>query len=186
VPGKAFTFGNGFLRSTLLAPTLSLLISQGHGRLLSSPDLVTLPGQEATFLVGGQIPIPFSSGLGSVTIDYKDYGVKLDVTPTELGNGAIDTKITPEVSDLDYANAVVLNGFTVPALKTSRVSTEVITQGGEAIVLGGLLRHEETRTILKIPMLGDIPILGKLFRSTAYLNNDTDVVFVMQPTIITR
>jgi len=186
VPGKAFTFGNGFMRTTLLAPTLNLLISQGHGRLLSSPDLVTLPGQEATFLVGGQIPIPFSSGLGSVTIDYKDYGVKLDVTPTELGNGSIDTKISPEVSDLDFANAVVLNGFTVPALKTSRLSTEVITQGGEAIVLGGLLKHEETRTILKIPLLGDLPILGKLFRSTAYQNNNTDVVFVMQPTIITR
>jgi pilus assembly protein CpaC len=186
VPGKALTFGNGFMRTTILAPALNLMISQGHARLLSSPDLVTLPGQEATFLVGGQIPVPFSSGLGSITIDYKDYGVKLDVTPTVLGNGAIDTKITPEVSDLDYANAVNLNGFLVPALKTSRVSTEVITEGGEAIVLGGLLRHQENRTIQKVPLLGDLPILGQLFRSTSYQNNDTDVVFVMQPTIITR
>ncbi|HTV74722.1 MAG TPA: pilus assembly protein N-terminal domain-containing protein [Candidatus Acidoferrales bacterium] len=184
--GKAFTIGNGFYRSTLLAPTLSLLISQGHARLLSSPDLVTMPGQEATFLVGGQIPIPFSSGLGSVTIMYKDYGVTLDVTPNILGNGAIDTKITPTVSDLDFPDGVTLNGFVVPALKTSTVTTEVITQGGEAIVLGGLLRHEETRTIDKIPVLGDLPILGPLFRSTAYQNNDTDVVFVMQPTIISR
>jgi pilus assembly protein CpaC len=175
-----------FVRTTLLAPTLQLLIQQGHGRILSSPDLVTLPGQNATFLVGGELPIPYSSGLGQTSILYKTFGVKLDVTPSILGNGAIDTKIIPEISDLDFADGVQLNGFTVPALKTSKLSTEVITRSGEAIVMGGLLRRVEQRTITKIPLLGDLPILGKLFRSTNYQNNDSDVVFIMEPTIITR
>jgi pilus assembly protein CpaC len=175
-----------FFRTTLLAPTLNLLITQGHGRLLSSPDLVTLPGQSASFLVGGELPVPFSSGLGQTSIIFKPYGVKLDVLPTVMGNGSIDTKITPEVSDLDFANGVTLNGFVVPALKTSRVSTEVVTQSGEAIVLGGLLRRQETKNLSKIPLLSSIPILGKLFESTNYQHSDTDVVFVLEPTIITR
>jgi Flp pilus assembly secretin CpaC len=175
-----------FIRTTLLAPTLNLLIQQGHGRILSSPDLVTLPGQNATFLVGGELPIPFSSGLGQTSIIYKPFGVKLDVTPTVLGNGAIDSKILPEVSSLDFADGVTLNGFTVPAFKTSKLSTEVITQSGEAVIMGGLMQRVETRTIQKIPLLGDLPILGKLFRSTNYQNNDSDVVFVLEPTIVTR
>jgi Flp pilus assembly secretin CpaC len=185
VPGKALNIGQ-FTRQTLLAPTLDLLISQGHARVLSAPDLVTLPGQEATFLVGGQIPIPVSQGFGTVTIQYKDYGVKLKVVPTLLGNGGVQTKVDPEISDLDFTDGVTLNGFVVPALKTSQLSTDVITQSGESIILGGLLRRMEQKTVQKIPLLGDIPILGKLFSSTNYQRQDTDVVFVMTPTILSR
>ena len=183
--GKALNVGN-FARQTLLAPTLDLLIQEGYARVLSSPDLVTLPGQLATFLVGGEVPIPVSQGLGAVSITYKQYGVQLNVTPTVLGNGAIETKIAPEVSDLDFQNGISLNGFVVPALKTSKLSTDVITQSGESIIMGGLLRRIEQRNLDKIPLLSDIPILGKLFESTRYQNQDTDVVFVMTPTIITR
>ncbi len=175
-----------FTRSTMLAPTLNLLIQNGHGRILASPDLVTLPGQEASFLVGGEIPVPYNAGLGAISIMWKEYGVKLDVTPTVLGNGSIDTKINPEVSELDFQDGTQINGFTIPAMKTSKVSTEVITQTGEAIVLGGLVHRVESRTLAKWPILGDIPILGNLFRSTNYQRNDTDVVFVMEPTILTR
>jgi len=185
VPGRALTVGQ-FTRQTLLAPTLDLLISQGHARVLSAPNLVTLPGQEATFLVGGSIPIPVSQGFGAVSIQYKDYGVKLKVTPTLLGNGNVQAKIDPEVSDLDFANGVQLNGFIIPALKISQLSTDVITQSGESIILGGLLRRVEQKTVQKIPLLGDLPILGKLFSSTNYQNSSTDVVFVMSPTILSR
>jgi Flp pilus assembly secretin CpaC len=184
-PGKSLTLG-AFFRSVTLAPTLNLIMTSGHAKLLSSPDLVTLPGREATFLVGGQIPIPFASGLGQIAIVYKDFGVQLKVTPTLLGDGAVETIIAPEVSDLDFQDGVSLNGFVVPALKTSKLSTDVITKAGESIVLGGLLRRIEQRNIDKIPLLGDIPILGKLFRSTRYQSQQTDVVFVMTPEILTR
>jgi len=175
-----------FARISLLAPTLDLLMQQGHAKLLSSPNLVAQPGQEATFLVGGEIPIPISNGLGTVSITYKEFGVKLNVTPTILGNGSVEAKITPEISDLDFADGITLNGFTVPALKTSKISTDVITRDGESIVMGGLLRRQESKNVQKFPVLGDLPILGQLFRSTTYQKNESDVIFVMTPTIVTR
>ena len=175
-----------FLRTITLAPTLNLMLSEGHARLLSSPDLVTTPGMPATFLVGGQIPIPISSGLGVVSIQYVNFGVQLNVTPILLGNGAVQAQIAPDISDLDFADGVQQNGFTVPALKESKLSTNVITQPGESIIMGGMVRRVEERTILKIPLLGDLPILGRLFRSTNYQNKQSDVVFVMTPVIITR
>jgi pilus assembly protein CpaC len=184
-PGKALTIG-GFFRSIALAPTVNLILNSGHARLLSSPDLVTMPGRQADFLVGGQIPIPVATGPQQIAIQYKDFGVKLQVTPTILGEGNVETLIAPEVSDLDFQDGVSLNGFLVPALKTSRLSTDVVTKDGESIVMGGLLRRQEQRTIDKIPGLGDLPILGKLFRSTRYQSSQTDVVFVMTPTILTR
>jgi Flp pilus assembly secretin CpaC len=183
--GRALNVGN-IARASYLAPTLDLLLQEGHAKLLSSPDLVTLPGKEANFLVGGQIPIPQSNGLGTVTISYKDFGVQLKVTPTVLGNGSIETVVAPEISDLDFADGVTLNGFTVPAFKTSKLSTDVITQSGESIVMGGLLRRIESKNIQKIPLLADIPILGQLFRSTSYQRSDSDVVFIMTPTVVTR
>ena len=185
IPGRALTLG-AFFRTITLAPTLNLLMNNGHARVLSSPDLVTMPGKQADFLVGGQIPIPVATGPQQIAIQYKDFGVKLQVTPTILGEGNIETVIAPEVSDLDFQDGISLNGFVVPALKTSRLSTDIVTRSGESIVMGGLLRRQEQRFIDKIPGLGDLPILGKLFRSTRYQSAQTDVVFVMTPQILTR
>jgi Flp pilus assembly secretin CpaC len=184
-PGRALTIAP-FFRLTQLAPTLDLIINEGHARILSSPDLVTTPGREASFLVGGEIPYAYSTGLGQVSIVFKEYGVKLRITPVLLGNGTVETKIEPEVSDLDFTDGIQLNGFVVPALKTSRLSTDVITHAGDSVIMGGLLRRIEMRNINKIPLLGDLPILGKLFRSTQYQQNDSDVVFVMTPDVIVR
>ncbi len=183
--GRGFTLG-AFFRTITLAPTINLLMNNGHAKLLSSPDLVTIPGRQADFLVGGQIPIPVATGPQQIAIQYKDFGVKLQVTPTILRDGGVETIIAPEVSDLDFQDGVSLNGFVVPALKTSRLSTDVVTTSGESIVMGGLLRRTEQRFVDKIPGLGDLPILGKLFRSTRYQSAQTDVVFVMTPQILTR
>jgi pilus assembly protein CpaC len=183
--GRALTLG-AFVRTTRLAPTLDLLVQRGDAKMLSEPNLVTLPGTTASFLVGGEIPIPFSTGLGQTSIIYKEYGVRLNVTPTLLGSGAIEAKLTPEVSDLDFQNGVVTGGFVLPALRTSRLTTDVITQSGESIILGGMMRHVEERTIQKIPLLGDLPIIGKLFRSTRYQSSQTDIIFVMTPTVVTK
>jgi pilus assembly protein CpaC len=183
--GKWLTVG-GFFRSVQLAPTIDAIVQTGHASILSSPDLVTMPGEKATFLVGGQVPYVYSTGLGASSVVFKDYGVKLDITPTILGSGAVETVVAPEVSELDFTNGVQLNGFTVPALKTSRLSTDLITQPGESIVMAGLLQRVEQRNIYKVPGLGDLPILGRLFRSTQYQRSQTDVIFVMTPEIITH
>ena len=184
-PRNPFNLGP-FTRVSFLAPTIDLMLSSGHARLLSSPDLVSIPGTAASFLVGGSIPIPVSNGLGSVSISYKDYGVQLNVTPTLLGNGSIETKINPQVSELDFGAGIQLNGFSVPGLKTSSLTTDVITRDGESVILGGLLRRVESKNIQKIPFLSSLPILGKLFTSTSYQKTDSDVIFVMTPTVITR
>jgi Flp pilus assembly secretin CpaC len=175
-----------FFRLTRLAPTLDLIINSGHARVLSAPNLVTSPGQAASFLVGGEVPYAYSTGLGNTSIVFKEYGVKLDMTPTLLPDGTVQTKIAPEVSDLDFQSGISVNGFVVPALKTSRLKTDIVTHDGDSVVMGGLLRHIEQKNIQKIPGLGDLPILGKLFRSTQYRTSETDVVFVMTPDVIVR
>jgi Flp pilus assembly secretin CpaC len=186
-PGSGLGFTvQPFYRAITLAPTLNLLMEEGHARVLSSPDLVTTPGTNATFLVGGQIPVVTVGAFGTVNVMYKDYGVQLNVTPNVLGNGSVEAKIAPEISNLDYSNAVIVSGISIPALTVSQLSTDVITRPGESILMGGLVRRLEQRTIYKIPLLSQIPILGKLFTSTAYQHNESDVVFVMTPEIITR
>ncbi len=184
-PGLAGTIGP-FYRTQTLAPTVNLLMQEGHAKILSSPDLVTSPGAKATFLVGGQIPVVTSTGLGAINVQYQNYGVQLNVTPNVLGNGSIEAIIAPEVSALDYTNAVVVSGFTIPALTVSQLTTDVITRPGESILMGGLVQRIEKKTVFKIPLLSAIPILGKLFTSTNYQNQQSDVVFVMTPEILTR
>jgi Flp pilus assembly secretin CpaC len=187
LPGSGLGFTiQPFFRTITLAPTLNLLMQEGHAKVLSSPNLVTSPGAKATFLVGGEIPVVTSTGLGAVNVQYQPYGVQLNVTPEILGNGSVHAVVAPEVSRLDYANAVIVSGFTIPALLVSKLSTDVITRPGESIILGGLVNRLEMKTISKIPLLSSIPILGKLFTSTAYQNQQSDVVFVMTPEIVTR
>jgi pilus assembly protein CpaC len=153
---------------------------------LAEPHLTTLPGEQASFLVGGQIPYLVSSGLGQETVQFQPYGVNLQVTPIILPNGSIQTKITPDISSIDNADGVQLNGSLFPALKESKITTTVISRPGQSIVLGGLVQHVESKQVQEFPILGQLPILGKLFRSTAYQDNKTDVVFVMTPEIINR
>lgn len=187
LPGSGLGFTiRPFFRTVTLAPTLNLLMQEGHAKVLSSPSLVTSPGQKASFLVGGEIPVVTSTGLGAVNVQYEPYGVQLNVTPQLLGNGSVHAVVAPEVSRLDYANAVVVSGFTIPALLVSKLSTDVVTRPGESIILGGLVDRLEQKTITRIPILSSIPILGKLFTSTAYQNQQTDVVFVMTPEVVNR
>ena len=187
LPGSGLGFTiRPFFRTITLAPTLNLLMQEGHAKVLSSPNLVTSPGAKATFLVGGEIPVVTSTGLGAVNVQYQPYGVQLNVTPEILGNGSVHAVVAPEISRLDYANAVIVSGFTIPALLVSKLSTDVITRPGESIILGGLVNRLEMKTISKIPLLSAIPILGKLFTSTSYQNQQSDVVFIMTPEIVTR
>jgi Flp pilus assembly secretin CpaC len=184
VAGRGLNIGP-WVRTTLLAPTLNLVMSTGHARILSSPDLVATSGASASFLVGGQIPYVYSSGLGQVSVVFKDYGVNLKVTPTLLPNGSVAAEVDPDISDLDYQDAVSFGGYTVPALTETRLATHVIATDGQSIVMGGLMRRLNQETIQKIPVLSSIPILGKLFQSKTYQRGESNVVFVMTPTVIT-
>lgn len=182
--GKALNIAP-FFRTVALAPTLNLVLQSGHARNLASPNLVTTSGNLATFLVGGQIPYVYSTGLGQVSVNWQTYGVQLNVTPTLLPNGSIDCKLTPDISNLDYSNEVEINGFYVPALTESKLSTDIIARPGQSIVMGGLLERVSQKTINKIPILSSIPILGQLFQSVDYQNSETDAVFVLTPEVVT-
>lgn len=182
--GKGLNVSSSFFRLSFLAPTITALINNGDAKILSEPHLLTTPGQKATFLVGGEIPYVVSTALGQVSVQFKQYGVQLNVTPTILPNGGIQTDIEPDISNLDYQDAVTINGFSIPAISESKLTTVAISRPGESIVLGGMLQHLQQRQISEFPILGQLPILGKLFRSTTYQNNQSDVVFVLTPQIV--
>ena len=162
---------------------------QGRGvfQSLAEPNLIALNGKEASFLAGGEFPYPVPQGqFGSFTIQFKEYGVRLTFTPTVLGGELINLKIRPEVSSLDFNNAVVIEGFRIPALTSRRAETEVELQDGQTFAIAGLLNNTALSSMRKVPGLGDIPVLGYLFRSRAYQKDQTELVVMVTPTIVRR
>ena len=142
-------------------------VAKGDLRTLAEPNLLTLPAKEAYFLAGGEFPYPTvqSGSSNAMTITFKEFGVKLRFTPQIARNGAIRLKVAPEVSTLDFANGVTISGFEIPSLRTRRAETEVELREGQHLAIAGLLDNESTRNLTKIPILGDIPILGEFFKS---------------------
>ncbi len=168
---------------------IKALQSKGLFESLAEPNLIALNGKEASFLAGGEYPYPIvqpGSGGNSVTIMFKEFGVRLSFTPTVLGGDLINLKVKPEVSSLDFSNAIILQGFRVPALSTRRTETEVELQDGQTFAIAGLLNNTLNNTMQKIPGIGDIPVLGYLFRSRAYQKNQTELVVMITPQIIRR
>jgi pilus assembly protein CpaC len=163
---------------------LNLLTSDGMARVLAEPTLVALSGQSASFLAGGELPIPEPQGLGTTTITYKQFGIGLTVTPTVLGPDRIALKVAPEASDLDYADAVVLDGVSVPAITTRRADTTVELGDGETFVIGGLVSQSISSQVSKIPLLGDIPIIGAFFRDLSYSRQDKELVIMVTPHLV--
>jgi pilus assembly protein CpaC len=151
---------------------------------LSQPNLTALSGETADFLAGGEYPIPISQGLGTTTIEYRKYGVSLAYTPTVLANGRISLRVRPEVSELSTEGAVTLNGFQVPALTIRRAETTVELGSGQSFMIAGLMSNSAQNQIEKAPGLGDLPILGSLFRSTAYRKGQTELVIVVTPYLV--
>jgi pilus assembly protein CpaC len=162
---------------------------QGKGvfQSLAEPNLIASNGKEASFLAGGEFPYPIPQGnLGSVTIMFKEYGVRLNFTPTVLGGDLINLKIKPEVSSLDFNNAIILEGFRIPALVTRRAETEVELQDGQTFAIAGLMNNTALSQMRKVPGLGDIPVLGMLFKSRAYQKDQTELVVMVTPQIVRR
>ncbi|MFL6728266.1 MAG: type II and III secretion system protein family protein [Sphingomicrobium sp.] len=174
----------GHIFGTDLLGTLDLMQNDGFVTTLAEPTLTALSGETASFLAGGEFPIPVSQSLGAVTIEYKQYGVGLAFTPIVLSDGRISMRVRPEVSELSDAGSVTLNGFVVPALTTRRAETTVELGSGQSFMLAGLLQNRNNNTITKAPFLGDLPILGALFRSSGYQRNETELVIIVTPYLV--
>ena len=164
---------------------INALEQKGVARSLAEPNLVALSGDTASFLAGGEYPIPVSGQFGQVTVDYKKYGVGLAFTPTVLSRGLINMKIEPEVSQIDTNHTVsVANGITVPALIVRRAATTVELRDGQSFVIGGLLQTDNKNQIEQLPWLGTVPVLGTLFSSKAYQKDQTDLAIFVTPHIV--
>jgi pilus assembly protein CpaC len=174
----------GHLLGLDLLSTLNLAATDGYASILAEPNLTALSGETASFLAGGEFPIPVSQSLGAVTIEYKQYGVGLAFTPIVLQDGRISIRVRPEVSELSDAGSVTLNNFNVPALTTRRAETTVELGSGQSFMIAGLLRNTNSNAINKAPLLGDLPILGALFRSTKFRRQETELVIIVTPYLV--
>jgi pilus assembly protein CpaC len=174
----------GHLLGLDLLGTLDIAANDGVATILAEPNLTALSGETASFLAGGEFPIPISQGNNAVTIEYKQYGVGLAFTPIVLAGGRISMRVRPEVSQLDDANGVTLNGFRVPALITRRAETTVELGSGQSFMIAGLLQNTGNNNVDKTPVLGDLPILGALFRSTKFQRQETEMVVIVTPYLV--
>ena len=169
---------------------LRAMQQQGALRALAEPNLIAMNGQQASFLAGGEFPVPVvQSGSGganaaAVSVIFKEYGVRLTFRPTILDEDHIRLELEPEVSTLDFANGVRLNGFIIPALRTRRAHTGIELRDGQSFALAGLLDNSETRNYSKVPCLGDLPILGNLFRSKSFQQNESELMFIVTTKVV--
>ena len=179
------TFGQasaGFATRRVSADALvNALQNEGLLTLLAEPNLTTLSGETASFLAGGEVPIPVPQALGVTTIDYKRYGVQLQFTPTLLTGDRIAIRVQPEVSEISSANAVTVNGTTVPAFINRRAQSNVEMASGQTLAIAGLFQRNEQVSLSRFPWLSDIPVLGALFRSVSYQRNETELVILVTP-----
>jgi len=163
---------------------IDALKENGLVKILAEPTLVTLSGQEASFLAGGEFPIPVAQRLDAITVEFKTFGVGLMFTPTVLSDSKISMRVAPEVSQLDFSNAVNFAGFVIPALTTRRAATVIELADGQSLAIAGLLNESVRETISKFPVLGDVPILGALFRSSEFQKNETELIIIVTPHLV--
>lgn len=188
VSDQVTLFGKGVFGNTAVFAFISALRQNNLLRVLAEPNLVAMSGQEATFLAGGEFPVPIPQNGGidnnTITIEYKEFGVKLSFVPVVLGDGRIRLKLSPEVSDLDFTNAVRFSGFVVPGLTTRRMSSTVEIGDGQSLALAGLLNQSLSANKQVTPLLGDLPVLGTLFRSVRYQRKETELVVLVTPRLV--
>jgi pilus assembly protein CpaC len=161
--------------------------TNGALRALAEPNLIAMNGQQASFLAGGEFPVPIVQGGqngSAVSVVFKEYGVRLTFKPTVIDEDHIRLELEPEVSTIDFANGVRFNGFVIPALRTRRARTGVELRDGQSFALAGLLDNNETRSLSKIPVLGDVPILGNLFKSSSFQKQETELMFIITAELV--
>src|SRR6185437_15429330 len=166
---------------------VSALETKGLVRRLAEPDLVALSGDTAKFLAGGEFPVPILAGTGAgatPSIEFKKFGVSLAFSPTVLNRGLINLRIAPEVSEIDPTVGVTFSGTTIPGLVTRNAQTTIELRDGQSFAIAGLLQDRNARTINQVPWIGSVPVLGSLFRSSAYQNHETDLVIIVTPILV--
>lgn len=183
--GNAFNLIYGRQSSGLLV-ALSMLEGNGFAYTLAEPSLIAMSGQSANFLAGGEFPVPVRGGSfdNSVTIEYKEFGVRLSLTPTVLDKNRIALKVAPEVSELDFNAGIQTGGVTVPALRVRRTDTSVMLGNGESFVISGLISQNTIANVDKLPGLGDIPIIGAFFRQNQLDREDRELLMVVTPRLV--
>lgn len=164
--------------------TLQALINQGKGRILSRPSITTLSGKTANILIGGRIPVPISDGNGNVSVDWREYGIRLNIEPKVDSEDKITSKIHAEVSTLDSASAVKIDSYSIPGILSREADAEVNVHSGMTMVIGGLINSEDSKSISKIPLLGDIPIIGRFFRHTSNTRDKRELIILITPTLV--
>jgi pilus assembly protein CpaC len=180
------TFGNLGTYAPVNAQ-LNLLIQNGYAKLLSQPNLVTLSGDKANILVGGQIPVPVSNQNGQISIEWKDYGIKLDILPEASLDGIITSKVKAEVSSMEWnsVNKIELGtNMKIPPIRMRKAESSIALASGQTMAIGGLIANDITRDVTKIPLLGDLPVIGQLFRSTSFVKGETELLILVTPTIV--
>ena len=169
--------------SSTINAALNALITQGKARILSRPNISTLSGEKAKILIGGSIPVPVNND-GKVSIEWKEYGVKLNIEPVADQMDKITSKVHAEVSRLDYANGIVQNGFSIPALATREAEAVIHVSNGMSMVIGGLLNSEDGKTVSRIPLLSNIPIIGEFFKHTSRTRDKRELIIIITPHLI--
>ncbi|HEY6246170.1 MAG TPA: type II and III secretion system protein family protein [Pyrinomonadaceae bacterium] len=193
LPALGTTFAGSALNLFLFnsgigtAAYIRALQTQGALRELAEPNLIAMDGKEASFLAGGEFPVPIVQGGGdksTVSVIFKEYGVRLNFKPTIVDEDHIRLDLEPEVSTIDFANGVKFDGFLIPALRTRRAKTSVELRDGQSFALAGLLDNNETRSLSKVPVLGDVPVLGALFKSKSFQKNETELMFFVTAQLV--
>lgn len=164
--------------------TLNAMIQNGYARLLSQPNAITVSGEKANIFVGGQIAVPVSTNNDTTSIEWKDYGIKLEIEPEVNNENLIYSKVKAEVSSLDYSNTTTSNSITIPAIKTRKAETVISLMSGQMMAIGGLISYDNSKSVSKLPLLGDLPLLGHIFQSKAYSNSVKEVIILMTPTLV--
>lgn len=164
--------------------TLQALINQGKGRILSRPSITTLSGKTANILIGGRIPVPISDGNGNVSVDWREYGIRLNIEPKVDSEDKITSKIHAEVSTLDSASAVKIDSYSIPGILSREADAEVNVHSGMTMVIGGLINSEDSKSISKIPLLGDLPIIGRFFQHTSKSRDKRELIILITPTLV--
>jgi pilus assembly protein CpaC len=180
-------FGAGKMHHTSFEYFIQALRRNNLLRVLAEPNLVVYSGAQGSFLAGGEFPVPIpqnSGGGTAITVEYKQFGVRLDFMPVVLGDGRIRLKVTPEVSDLDFSRSVSFNGFVIPSVTKRTLTTEIELAEGQSFAVGGLLNNRVTANKDVTPLLGDLPIIGALFRSVRYERNETELVVLVTPRLV--
>ena len=198
-PGS-FAFGQGITNSEVgkqwsnlgsyadIQAQLNLLIQENYAKMLSQPNMITLSGTKANILVGGQMPVPTSNDNGQISIEWKDYGIKLEIEPSVNFENSIYTKVKAEVSAIDWNSShkiyISTNGMAIPPLTMRKADSTIVLTSGQTMAIGGLISSEMSKDVQKIPLLGNLPILGNLFKSTSFNRNETELLIFITPTIV--